>query len=143
MKFFRAAFFLVTLLASAIAGSPSQAATGTVRILFGSTGIVVGVGGGKGTLTFQGKDYPFAVSGASLGATLSESTAVLEGRVQGLNAPEDLAGSYIAVGVGAAIVGGGGAARLRNAKGVTLVVRGVRLGAGISFNLARVTITMI
>jgi len=143
MKFLRTALSLVLLLTALTTGSPSQAATGTVRILFGSTGIIVGTGGGQGTLTFQGRDYLFAVSGASLGAALSQSVGVLEGRAQGLNAPGDLAGSYIAVGAGAALVGGGGAARLRNANGVTLVVRGVRLGAGISVNLARVTITMI
>jgi hypothetical protein len=139
----RTALVLATLLACVTTGSPSLAATGTVRIIFGSTGIIVGTGGGKGTLTFQGREYLFAVSGVSLGATLSQSAGVLEGRVQGLNAPGDLGGSYVAVGAGAALVGGGGAARLRNANGVTLVVRGVRLGAGISVNLARVTITMM
>jgi len=36
-----------------------------------------------------------------------------------------------------------GVARLRNANGVILVVRGPRLGAGLSLNLARVTITMM
>lgn len=143
MKILRAALILATWLAWAATSSPSQAATGTVRIVFGSTGIVLGTGGGKGTLSFQGRDYLFAISGVSLGATLSQSAGVLEGRVQGLNVPGDLAGSYIAVGAGAALVGGGGAARLRNANGVTLVVRGVRLGAGISINLARVTITML
>lgn len=143
MKTFRVALFLVTWLAATTIGGASQAATGSVRILFGSSGIIVGAGGGKGTLTFQGRDYLFAVSGVSLGATLSQSTGVLEGRAQGLSVPSDLAGSYIAVGTGAALVGGGGAARLRNSNGVTLVVRGVRLGAGISINLARVNITML
>jgi len=124
-------------------GSPSQAGTGTVRVLFGTAGMVVGVGGGKGTLTFQGKTYPFEVSGASFGATLSQSVGELEGRALNLNKSEDLAGNYIAVGAGGAIVGGAGVARLRNARGVTLVVRGIRLGVGLSVNLARVTITML
>jgi len=56
---------------------------------------------------------------------------------------EDLAGNYIAVGAAGAIVGGAGVARLRNAKGVILVVRGPKLGVGLSVNLARVTITMM
>jgi hypothetical protein len=123
--------------------NPLQAETGTVRVLFGTTGVVVGVGNGKGTLTFHGKTYPFEVSGASLGATLALTVSELEGRVLNLRTPGDLAGNYIAVGASGAIVGGVGVARLRNANGVILVVRGPKLGAGLSVNLARVTITMM
>ena len=123
--------------------NPLQAETGTVRVLFGTTGVIVGVGNGKGTLTFHGKTYPFEVSGASLGATLALTVSELEGRVLNLRTPGDLAGNYIAVGASGAIVGGVGVARLRNANGVILVVRGPKLGAGLSVNLARVTITMM
>jgi len=47
-------------------------------------------------------------------------------------ATADLAGNYIAVGAGGAIAGGIGVVRLRNATGVTLVVRGPKLGVGVS-----------
>jgi hypothetical protein len=134
--------FLV-LAAWAATVNPLQAGTGTVRVLFGTAGIIVGVGNGKGTLTFQGKTYSFEVSGASFGATLTQTASELEGRALNLNTPEDLAGNYIAVGAGGAIVGGAGVARLRNAKGVILMVRGPKLGVGLSVNLARVTITMM
>jgi hypothetical protein len=133
---------LLALAAWTATVNPSQADTGTVHILFGAAGIVVGVGNGKGTLTFQGKTYPFEVSGASLGATLAQTVSELEGRALNLRSPGDLAGNYVAVGVGGAIVGGAGIARLRNAKGVVLVVRGPKMGVGLSVNLARVTITM-
>jgi hypothetical protein len=123
--------------------NPLQAETGTVRVLFGTAGVVVGVGNGKGTLTFHEKTYPFEVSGASFGPTLALTVSELDGRALNLRTPGDLAGNYIAVGVGDAIVGGVGVARLRNANGVILVVRGPKLGAGISVNLARVAITMM
>jgi hypothetical protein len=122
--------------------NPSQADTGTVRILFGASGAVIGVGNGDGVLTFHGKTYPFEVSGVSFGATLALTVSEVEGRALNLNAPRDLAGSYIAVGAGGAIVGGVGVARLRNRNGVILVVSGPKLGAGLSVNLARVAITM-
>ncbi|WP_027522281.1 hypothetical protein [Bradyrhizobium sp. Ec3.3] len=122
--------------------NPSQAETGTVRVVFGAAGVVAGVGSGEGTLTFQGKTYPFTISGASFGATLALSVSEYEGRVLNLRTPGDLAGNYIAVGAGGAIAGGIGVARLRNAKGVIMVVRGPKLGAGLSVALARVTITM-
>ena len=134
--------FLV-LAAWTVTVNPSQADTGTVRVLFGSAGVVAGVGNGGGTLTFHGKTYPFAVSGASFGATLALSVSEFEGRALNLRTPSDLAGNYIAVAAGGAIAGGIGVARLRNAKGVTLVLRGPKLGVGISVNLARVTITMM
>jgi hypothetical protein len=117
--------------------------TATLRVLFGTAGIVVGGGNGKGKLTFQGKTYPFEVTGASFGTTLVQTVSELEGRALNLHAPGDLAGNYISLGAGGALAGGAGVAWLRNAKGVTLVVRGPKLGVGLSVNLARVTITMM
>jgi hypothetical protein len=122
--------------------NPSQADTGAVRLVFGTAGIVAGVGNGKGMLTFHGKTYPFEISGASIGATLALTVSEFEGQALNLRSPGDLAGHYIAVGAGGAIVGGLGIARLRNANGVILTVRGPKLGAGLSINLARVSITM-
>jgi hypothetical protein len=134
---------LVALAAWTAAVNPLQAETGTVRVLFGTSGVVVGVGNGKGTLTFHGKTYPFEVSGTSFGATLALTVSELEGRALNLRTPNDLAGNYIAVGVGGALAGGVSVARLRNANGVILVVRGPKLGVGISVNLARIAITML
>ena len=133
----------VWLLAACVAlSSPSQAGTGTVRILLGTAAVVIGVGNGTGTLTFEGKTYQFAVSGVSFGVTLTQAISELDGEVRNLRRPEDLAGNYVAVGLGGAIGGGAGVARLRNGKGVTLVLRGPKIGAGLSVNLAKVTITM-
>jgi hypothetical protein len=122
--------------------NPSQADAGTVRVAFGAAGVVAGVGNGEGTLTFHGKSYPFKISGASFGATLALTVNEYEGRALNLRTPDDLAGNYIALGAGGAIAGGMGVARLQNAKGVIMVLRGPKLGAGLSVALARVTITM-
>ena len=133
----------LTLAAWTATVNPAQAETGTVRVVFGAAGVVAGVGSGEGTLTFHGKTYPFKISGASFGATLALTVSEYEGRVLNLRTPNDLAGNYIAVGAGGALVGGMGVARLRNANGVVLSVRGPRLGAGLSISLARVTIRMM
>ena len=122
--------------------NPSLADTATVRVVFGSAGVVAGVGNGEGTLIFHGKNYPFAVSGVSFGATLALTVSEYEGRALNLRTPADLAGNYIALGAGGAIAGGIGVARLRNAKGVILALRGPKLGAGLSVALGRITITM-
>ena len=135
------AFLVLTTCTATV--SPSQADTGTVRVVFSAAGVVASVGNGEGTLTFQGKTYPFKVSGASVGATLAMTVGEFDGRAMNLRTPGDLAGKYIAVGASGAIAGGMGVARLRNANGVVLVIRGPKLGAGLSVNLARVTITMM
>ena len=70
-------------------GEPSQADTGTVRVLIGTSGAVLGVGNGKGTLTLHGKTYPFEVSGASIGPTLTLTISELEGRALNLHTPGD------------------------------------------------------
>jgi hypothetical protein len=132
----------LALAAWAATVNPSQAETGAVRVVFGTAGVVAGFGNGEGTLTFHGKTYPFAISGVSFGATLALTVSEYEGRAMNLRTPDDLGGSYIALGAGGAIAGGIGVARLRNAKGVVIVVRGPKLGAGLSVALARVTITM-
>jgi hypothetical protein len=58
---------------------------------------------GKGALIFHGKTYPFEVSGASFGPTLTLAISELDGQALNLRAPGDLAGNYIAIGAGAAI----------------------------------------
>ena len=88
--------------------NPSQADTATVRVLFGTAGVIAGVGNGQGTLTFHGKTYPFVISGASFGATLALTVSEYEGRALNLRTPGDLAGNYIAVGAGGAIAGRNG-----------------------------------
>ena len=47
--------------------------------MFTEGGLILGVGGGEGVLTFRGKHYPFTVSGMSVGATIGASTTKLVG----------------------------------------------------------------
>ena len=57
--------------------SPSQAETGTVRVVFGAAGVVAGIGNGQGTLTLHGKTYPFEVSQCLSGSWGGHETARL------------------------------------------------------------------
>jgi hypothetical protein len=81
------------LLAVASVSTASQAETGSVRVVFTKAGFIVGVGGGRGVLTFRGHHYPFTVSGMSFGATIGASTNQLAGRALNLHAPGDFAGT--------------------------------------------------
>ena len=124
------------------ATKPSQADTGTLRVVFGKAGLIAAVGSGEGVLTFHGKRYGFLVAGASIGATLAASTSVLRGTAVNISTPSDLAGTYTGVGGGAAVAAGVSGVRLRNEKGVMLELRGAKLGVEVSANLALITITM-
>jgi hypothetical protein len=67
------------LVAAVSVSTASQAETGSVRVVFTKGGFIIGVGGGRGVLTFRGHHYPFTVSGMSFGATIGASTTQLAG----------------------------------------------------------------
>ena len=122
--------------------APSRAETGQVAVVFTKGGFIVGVGAGKGVLTFHGKHSPFTVSGMSVGFTVGASTTKFLGRALNLRSPSDLAGNYVAGGAGAAVAGGAGGVQLQNANGVILQLSGPKVGAEVSAAVGGVTIAM-
>src|SRR5918993_3728702 len=130
---------LAVLVAPGLA-APGWAATGTIQVEIAKAGFIVGVGGGRGTLVFQGRRYPLRVGGLSFGATIGASKADLFGRAYNLRQVSDIAGIYTAVSVGAAAGGGASTIRLQNAKGVVLDLRGRTIGLGLNANVSGVEI---
>jgi len=99
------------------------------------------IGGGKGTLTFNGKSYPLSIGGVSVG-TIGVATVNLEGTARNLRTAADIAGTYGAASASVAIVGGGKVATLKNEKGVVLEVHGVQLGLEASLSMSGMTIVL-
>ena len=132
---------LAALLASSLA-TASRAETGSVRVDFKKAGFVLGVGSGRGVLTFRGHNYPFRVSGLSFGATIGTSTNQLAGRALNIRSPDDIAGTYSAIGAGGALAGGAGGVQLRNNKGVILQLHGAKVGVELSAAVSRVEIAL-
>jgi hypothetical protein len=135
------------MVALAVTGAPAlvgpvSAATGTISIEIAKVGFIVGVGGGRGTLVFQGRRYPLSVGGLSLGATIGASKADLVGTAHNLRRPADIAGTYTAVGAGVAAGGGASGIRLQNAKGVVLDLRGRNIGLEINASVSGVEISL-
>src|ERR1700733_12135360 len=120
------------LVAVASVSTASQAETGSVRVVFTKGGFIVGVGGGRGVLTFRGHHYPFTASGMSFGATIGASTTDLVGRALNMHSPGDIAGNYGAIGAGSALAAGAGGVQLQNEKGVILQLHGVKVGVELS-----------
>ena len=120
--------------------APGWAATGTVYVEIAKAGFIVGIGGGRGTLVFQGRRYPLSVGGLSFGATIGASKADLIGRAYNLRRATDIAGTYTAVGVGAAAGGGVSSIRLQNARGVVLDLRGRTIGLELNANVSGIEV---
>src|SRR5215470_5934082 len=138
-------FGVVALAMTVMAGmaTPSQAqTTGRVHLVAGKAGFIVGVGGGSGTLTFQGRTYPLSVGGVSFGAQIGVSRTEFIGRALNLRQASDIAGTYTAIGAGVALAGGGSAVRLQNGRGVVLELQGRKVGVEVAAALSGVQIAL-
>jgi hypothetical protein len=133
---------LIALAALSFVATSSQAVTGNVRIVFTKAGFVVGAGGGRGVLTFRGRDYRFTAQGLSVGLTVGASVTNLIGRASHLHKLNDFEGTYTVVGAGGALLGGAGGVQLRNAKGVVLSLQGPKAGVEFAANVSKVVITL-
>lgn len=133
---------LAGLLMTGVLPTAAQAETGSVRVVFTKGGFIVGVGGGQGVLTFRGHQYPFTVSGMSVGFTIGASTTQLSGRALNLRTAADIQGTYAAIGAGGAVAAGAGGVQLQNEKGVILQLSGPRVGAEVSAAVGGVTIAL-
>jgi len=106
---------------------------GTVKISAGSVAVGVGFSWGGGVLTYQGKEYPFSVSGLSV-ADVGISQAEASGDVYHLKTLADFNGNYTGVSAGVTVAGGGGGMALQNQNGVVLKLSGTT--QGLKFKLA-------
>jgi hypothetical protein len=138
----RLALAFVLFGAAAFSATPSQAETGRVAVVFTKGGFILGVGGGEGVLVLHGKQYPFTVSGMSVGFTIGASSAKYVGRALHLRGPASIEGSYTVAGAGGAVVAGAGGVVLQNASGVVLELSGPKVGAEVSAAVGGVTIRL-
>jgi hypothetical protein len=121
--------------------SLSYAETGSVRFNIVKAGFIVGVGGGSGTLNFQGRNYQLSIGGINVG-TIGASAVELVGTAENLRTASDIAGAYTQGSAALAIVGGGRVAELQNTNGVVLKVKGPAIGLEASLSLSGLTISM-
>ena len=59
-----------------------------------------------------------------------------------IRSPDDIAGTYSAIGAGGALAGGAGGVQLRNNKGVILQLHGAKVGVELSAAVSRVEIAL-
>ena len=137
----RFAVAMMALLAVTAVSSEARAQTGRVHLVVLKAGFIVGVGGGHGTLLYNGARYRLRVGGIGIGS-LGIARAEMVGTAYNLYHPADIAGTYGVAGAGGAFVGGSAVARLQNEKGVILELHGVQTGFQVSLGVAGMTISL-
>jgi len=120
------------LLIAPIGRAAEEKPDATVKMTGKALSAGVGYSWGSGTLTYQGKEYPFSISGLSAG-NIGASSAELSGEVFNLKNLADFNGNYNSAGAGATVAGGGGGMTMKNQNGVTMNVAGTT--RGVSFKL--------
>jgi len=102
----------------------------TVTLSEGTVALGIGFSWGKGTLAYQGKDYPVKVVGLSVGEVgVDRATAV--GNVYNLKKLADFDGNYVAGGAAATIAGGAGVTAMKNQNGVVIELKSTTQGASL------------
>src|SRR5436189_90300 len=94
---------------------------GFIMLNIKSVGVGVGGSSGDGVLSYQGKDYPFTISGFNV-ADLGVSSFQGAGKIYELKVLNDFSGNYAAAQAAFAVRGGQSELSMRNGKGVTIVI---------------------
>jgi hypothetical protein len=118
--------------------------SGLVTLNMKSVALGVGGSSGEGALNFQGRSYPFSISGVSL-VDIGISSFTGAGKVYDLRSPADLTGTYATSQSTFAIAGGASAMSMKNDKGVTIVIlknEGQESGTQLSIGPAGMKIMM-
>jgi hypothetical protein len=124
---------MALVLLIAVAAGAQEKASGKVNIESKSIAIGIGVSWGDGKLTYEGKEYPFSVSGLSV-VDLGVSKVSATGEVFYLKKLSDFSGNYVAAQAGGALGGGAGAVAMKNQHGVVMQLTGT--GTGMQLSLA-------
>jgi hypothetical protein len=114
---------------------------GTLQLEATSVAAGIGISWGKGTFAFEGKEYPIKVQGLSVG-TVGLAKLSATGDVYNLKSASDIAGTYVAGGIGVAIAGGVKGLLARNDKGVVIDLKASQTGVSLNLGPEGFTISM-
>ena len=116
----------VCALASCASQPPPPPATaglgateGTISFTGGAVALGIGFQWGNGTLTYQGRQYPFRVNGLTV-VDVGVTNITGRGMVHNLHNVADFSGNYVSLSAGATVAGGGSVATFRNQNGVVI-----------------------
>jgi len=107
----------------------------------GSVAAGIGYSWGGGTLTYQGRQYPFTVNGLRIG-DVGVTDVQGAGTVSHLDRVEDFSGNYTALQAGLTVAGGGSVMTMQNQNGVVVTVTSTTRGLDADFGAGGVSIAL-
>ena len=116
--------------------------SGTVSINETQFALIVGGSTGGGVLTYQGKKYPFKVSGISLGANVGVSKLSASGEVYDLASLSKFPGTFTKLESSITLGGGVGGTILKNENGVIMRLTSTSEGLQLNLSASGVTIKL-
>jgi hypothetical protein len=125
---------LAVISASVMAADPPKPPSGSVTINETQFALIIGGSTGGGVLTYKGKQYPFKITGISLGANIGVSKLSAVGEVYDLNDISKFAGTFTKLDGSITLGGGVGGSVLKNENGV--IMRLTSTSQGIQLNLS-------
>ena len=114
--------------------------SGTVSINESQFALIVGGSTGGGVLSYQGKKYPFKISGMSLGANVGVSKLSASGEVYDLADLSKFPGTFTKLESSITLGGGVGGTVLKNENGV--IMRLTSTSEGLQLNLSASGVTV-
>ncbi len=124
----------------AVAADAPKKPSGTVSINETNFALIVGGSTGGGVLTYQGKKYPFKISGVSLGANVGVSKLSAAGEVYDLPELSKFPGTFSKLESSITLGGGVGGTVLKNENGV--IMRLTSTSEGLQLNLSASGVTV-
>lgn len=115
--------------------------SGTLELSATQVRLIAGGAKGTGVLHFNGKDYKFKMSGASVGGIGVTKVAAV-GTIYNLKDIKNFPGTYSGMGVGAAAVKGAGASSWEN-KGVIVKMKSKTEGVALNMGINAVKIELV
>ena len=130
----------IALLAG-LAAAQAKKPDATLTLTEGSVAVGIGWTWGKGTLSYQGKTYPFKVEGLSVGE-VGMTRATAAGNVFNLKKLADFSGTYAAGGAEGTVGGGAGISAMKNQNGVVVELKSTTQGANLKLAGEGVKLTL-
>ena len=116
--------------------------SGTVSINETQFALVIGGSTGGGVLTYEGKQYPFKISGMSLGANVGVSKLSASGEVYDLSNLSKFSGTFTKLESSITLGGGVGGTILRNENGVIMRLTSTSQGLQLNLSASGVTVKL-
>ena len=124
----------------ASAADAPKVPAGTVNITETQFALIVGGSRGAGVLNDQGKNYPFKISGMSVGANVGISKVSLAGEVYDMADISKFSGTFTKLESSITLGGGVGGTILKNQNGV--IMRLTSTSEGVQLNLSSSGVTV-